>query len=379
MAQKVNPDLAKDLARFGAKDLMTCFNCGNCTAVCPMSEGGTVFPRKIVRYAQVGLEDRLKGSLEPWLCYYCGECSATCPRNAEPGETMMAARRWLTAAYDWTGLGRKFYTSLGWEIGSILVVGALVALGFILFHGPVVTDHVALNTFAPVPVIHGLDTLMAAGLTFFLLTNLYRMHRWVMGGDAPVKAPFSLYVTEAWRLGRHFLTQERFNKCGDNRPRWINHLLLVSGYMLMMVMIVLFLPWFQTDNIYPITNPQRWLGYYATLAILYGTGAVMIGRVLKNSQIHRFSHLSDWIFPILLALGAITGILIHAFRYWDLPMATYVIYVIHMALMVPMLVLEVPFGKWAHMAYRPFAIYLQAVKEKAAEQKVVAADTVPAA
>jgi hypothetical protein len=31
------------------------------------------------------------------------------------------------------------------------------------------------------------------------------------------------------------------------------------------------------------------------------------------------------------------------------------------------------------MAYRPFAIYLQEVKEKAAEQKVVAADTVPAA
>lgn len=376
MAQKINPDLANDLTRFGAPSLMKCFNCGNCTALCPLSEGETAFPRKLVRYAQVGLEDRLKGSLEPWLCYYCGECSATCPREAEPGETMMATRRWLTAAYDWTGLGRKFYTSVGWEIGSILVVAALVALGFLLWHGPVVTDHVALNTFAPVPVIDALDKLMAGALSFFLLTNLYRMHRWVMGNGEGVKAPASLYVTEAWRLAYQFFTQERFGKC-NNRRRWHNHALLVSGYVLMLVMIVFFLPWFQTDKIYPITNPQRWLGYYATLALLWGTGAVLVGRLMKKTQIHRFSHLSDWIFPILLLLGAVTGILIHTFRYLGLPLATYTIYVIHLSLMVPMLVLEVPFGKWAHMAYRPFAIYLQAVKAKAAE-KAVAATPVPA-
>jgi hypothetical protein len=32
-----------------------------------------------------------------------------------------------------------------------------------------------------------------------------------------------------------------------------------------------------------------------------------------------------------------------------------------------MLVLEVPFGKWSHLAYRPMAMYFQAVKEKALE------------
>jgi hypothetical protein len=30
-----------------------------------------------------------------------------------------------------------------------------------------------------------------------------------------------------------------------------------------------------------------------------------------------------------------------------------------------MLVLEVPFGKWSHLAYRPFAIYFEMIKEKA--------------
>ena len=103
-----------------------------------------------------------------------------------------------------------------------------------------------------------------------------------------------------------------------------------------------------------------------------------MGRWIKGSQMHRFSHLSDWIFPVLLLLSALTGILIHLFRYADLPIATYTLYVIHMAVVVPMLTLEVPFGKWAHMAYRPFAVYLQAVKEKAAEQKAVGTAPLPA-
>jgi hypothetical protein len=32
-----------------------------------------------------------------------------------------------------------------------------------------------------------------------------------------------------------------------------------------------------------------------------------------------------------------------------------------------MLIVEVPFGKWAHLLYRPLAIYLVAVKRSALE------------
>ena len=58
-----------------------------------------------------GSSPRLRGTLEPWLCYYCGECSDECPREAEPGETMMSMRRWLTARYDFTGISGLFYRS----------------------------------------------------------------------------------------------------------------------------------------------------------------------------------------------------------------------------------------------------------------------------
>ena len=37
-------------------------------------------------------------------------------------------------------------------------------------------------------------------------------------------------------------------------------------------------------------------------------------------------------------------------------------YMLHMAIAVPMLVVEVPFGKWAHLLYRPLGMYVAEVK-----------------
>ena len=49
-----------------------------------------------------------------------------------------------------------------------------------------------------------------------------------------------------------------------------------------------------------------------------------------------------------------------------------------LSMLVPMLVLEVPFGKWSHLAYRPLAIYFQAVKEKALARQAAGAELAPA-
>lgn len=374
MSKRVDPSVLLELKMYGDVNVEACFNCGNCTAICPLSTDATPFPRNNIRRLQMGLKADMLQSPDPWLCYYCGECTATCPRGAEPAEAQMAMRRWLIAQYDWTGLARLFYTSPVWEIVAILLTAALIVLGFAVFHGPVVTERVELNTFAPVETIHLLDLIMAGGLLFFLLTNSARMYNFILRQGTDVRIPLATYVTEAWSLVFHFVTQKRFSECDDKRP-WLNHLILVSGYVLMLILVLLLLPWFQTDNRYPIWNPQRWVGYYATVALIYGSGLALWGRIKKDNQMHRFSHLSDWLFPILLLIGAVSGILVHTFRYLGWPLATYIIYVFHLAAMVPMLVLEVPFGKWSHLAYRPLAIYFQKVKEKAAQREAAAGQT----
>lgn len=364
MPSTVNSELLRQVERFGATDITSCFNCGNCTAVCPLSRDGTYFPRKIIRYLQLGTQDKLLQSPEPWLCYYCGECSQTCPRQANPGETMMAVRRYLTSQYDWTGLSRRLYLSTAWEIGMLLAVGLLVAILFYFLHGPIVTDHVELNTFAPVAWIELGDWILIFLLSSLLLSNAYRMYRLVMRDAENLSISPLLYLRELMTLLGHGLTQKRWWEC-DNPARWRKHFLLVTAYITIFTLVVVFLRWFQTDEIHPWWYPVRLLGYYATVGILYVTGEAMVSRARRREEVHKHSHATDWMFLALLFLTALTGILVHLFRFAGLPLPTYVTYAIHLAIAVSMLVVEVPFGKWAHLLYRPLVIYLMRVKERA--------------
>ncbi len=366
MNNSVDLELYEEVAKFGARDMEICMQCATCSASCPLSTGTNPFPRKIYRYLQLGLKDKLLSSPVPWLCYYCGECNKDCPREAEPAETMMATRRWLTTQYDWTGLAKRFYLSATWEVGALAVLALGIIVLFSLFHGPIITDRVAVNSFAPVVWIELGDLVMAAILSTFLLSNAFRMYRFIM---SDTKVPLSLYITEAKTFVLHFLTQKRWRECGEDRSRWLKHFILVTGYMTMMTLVIVFIRWFQVDD-------SSWhftsiFGYYATGVLLVITVEMFRSRLKKEESIHRYSELSDWLFLILLFLTTLTGIVMHGVRLAGWPMGTYVMYVIHLAVAVPMLVIEVPFGKWSHLFYRPLAMFLATVKEKAAEDSLV--------
>ena len=90
--------------------MSACFSCGNCTAICPLADNDATFPRRIIRYAQVGMTEELLSSKELWTCYHCGMCSDSCPTEADPGEFMAAARRYVTASYDKTRIAKVLYT-----------------------------------------------------------------------------------------------------------------------------------------------------------------------------------------------------------------------------------------------------------------------------
>jgi ferredoxin len=383
MTALVDPDLLINLDKFGVEDAATCFNCGNCTAVCALSSAAVPFPRKVIRYLQLGLNDKLLQSPEPWLCYYCGDCSETCPRQANPGEVMMGLRRYLTSRYDWTGISRLFYTSKIFEVMAILFVAALVGLGFYFFHGPILTDRVALNVFAPNTTIEILDVIMLVVLSLLLLSNAYRMFRAVIGDPGQYSAatgptgavsglslrgiPVRVYLQEAKEFVLQFLTQKRFNACGTKpqRQQWIVHLLIMTGSSTVFLLVVVGIRWFQRDEIYALWHPIRLLGYYATFAILYGVTYAIIGRIRKSKTVYAHTHSSDWAFLVLLWLTTFSGILIHFTRLLEMPLSTYAIYVVHLMIAVPMLVIEVPFAKWTHQLYRPLVLYLMKVKARA--------------
>jgi len=133
--------------------------------------------------------------------------------------------------------------------------------------------------------------------------------------------------------------------------------------MMMLALMVFSLEWFQTDKIYPIYHPQRWIGYLAAAFMIFGSVDILVGRIRKKAEIHKSSDFMDWNFPILILATSVSGMAVHIFRYAGLDLATHYAYAIHMMISVPMLVIEMPFGKWTHMIYRPLAIYFQSLKE----------------
>ncbi len=90
----IYPDFADELERFGVDAAFECFNCGSCAAICPLIHEH--FPRKMIRYAQVGARDKiLENARELWRCLHCGLCTGTCPRGADPGEIILGLRRFV--------------------------------------------------------------------------------------------------------------------------------------------------------------------------------------------------------------------------------------------------------------------------------------------
>ena len=95
---RANPGFAKKLEEFGVPLATVCFNCGNCSAICPLIYD--TFPRRIIRYIQLGLEESiLNNPRELWLCLHCGLCTETCPRGADPGEIIHGLRSYVVAKW----------------------------------------------------------------------------------------------------------------------------------------------------------------------------------------------------------------------------------------------------------------------------------------
>lgn len=343
----IRPELTKELKKYGAFDFNACYNCGNCTAICSLSSSDASFPRELVRHSVLGLEDELQSSLKPWLCYYCGQCSADCPQKAYPGELMMSLRRWLTAKYDWTGLSGLLYKS--WLFTAMAFV--LVALAELFFS--------AQQQFLLEPMMHFghyFEMFSIAGVFgVILLPNMIRM--WYFTIVKPgVKAPIKAYVIALEDLMVHMFTQKRSIDCNDNKFRWLEHFVLVLGYLSLLFTTV-FLDWFASQNLFVII-----LGYVESVLVFVITFDFVLSRIRKNKELNKFSQPSDWFFVIWLFLMGVTAFLVRLFIDVNLLESNGWMYQFHLMILAQWALIIVPFGKWTHFMYRSFAMYFDRIQ-----------------
>lgn len=77
----------------GAEKIMLCFQCGTCTADCPIARFSDSYrPRRLLRMTQLGLKDRVLSSDVIWLCAACFTCVDHCPQDVEIASVLRALR-----------------------------------------------------------------------------------------------------------------------------------------------------------------------------------------------------------------------------------------------------------------------------------------------
>ena len=85
------------IEKLSGQNILSCYQCGECTAGCPVAYLADLSPNQVTRLAQLGQdEDVLKSSMI-WLCVGCETCATRCPRGVELSKVMDALRETAVA------------------------------------------------------------------------------------------------------------------------------------------------------------------------------------------------------------------------------------------------------------------------------------------
>ena len=90
-AGTVTGPLLRKVERISGQNLSLCYQCGKCSATCPLSPQMDLMPHLIVRYLQLGLE-QVFDAKSYWLCATCFSCETQCPRGLDVSKICEALR-----------------------------------------------------------------------------------------------------------------------------------------------------------------------------------------------------------------------------------------------------------------------------------------------
>ncbi len=368
----IDPGFKSEIKKYGAKDFTACYNCGNCTAVCGLTDKEVNFPRIFIRHGILGQTEEILRSKELWLCYACGDCSETCPRQAGPGDYMAAMRRYAIASYEPTGITKLMFKSN--PVFIVLTLFFALLLGFFLF--TLKPDYEVsrwLFNILPYAVIHNM------GLVIFSLTGLSIMWGVTVMALKLTKSikeqekSKSNWVSSLMMVGKELATMNRYKTCDAEEDSfwkeqpwyqqpWFVHWSIMWGFIGLLVATVL--DFMLKDPATNIWWPSRILGTIAGIFLVFGTSLAINYRFKKVTKAYSQTRLADWVFLWFLWIAGITGFWLEvSVAFQANLLINHVIFLIHTIISME-LVLLFAFSKFAHAIYRPLALFLHFQKSQ---------------
>ena len=92
----VTPSPVSELRTFverqSGQRIFDCYQCGKCSAGCPVDYAMVLGPRQSMRLLQMGLKKEVMQSTTIWLCVGCDTCSSRCPAKIDIARVMESLR-----------------------------------------------------------------------------------------------------------------------------------------------------------------------------------------------------------------------------------------------------------------------------------------------
>ncbi len=81
-----------EISEASEQGMVDCYQCGKCSAGCPMVDYMDLMPNAVMRNVQLGLRERVLGCKTIWLCASCETCTTRCPQEIDIARVMDTLR-----------------------------------------------------------------------------------------------------------------------------------------------------------------------------------------------------------------------------------------------------------------------------------------------
>jgi heterodisulfide reductase subunit C len=120
----------EEMEAASGEKIRICYQCGKCSAGCPVGFAMDLLPNQVMRMIQLGLRDEALSCSTIWLCASCEACAARCPREIEIVKVMDALRR-KAQAEEYHAPVREVPIFISTFLNTVRRFGRLYEAGFV--------------------------------------------------------------------------------------------------------------------------------------------------------------------------------------------------------------------------------------------------------